>query len=107
MNKNLQITHEDLTMIGCYIIVPAQEKAYLERLNDEYAQRVGEAVANMMASEMMTDFDDIPEEEIWEYLEENAGVIIEITKIIREEFLEEVSERCRKTFMGGYNDDQD
>lgn len=99
MTMNDGIVHNDLMNLGIFFLEKAEERAFLKRVNDEFAYLVGlEALNQINENDNRTG--GIALEDIWRFLEKDQEKCKKIVKTVRARILLTLKER-RKFLLGG------
>lgn len=98
---NYRIVHSDLINLGIVFLEQSEERAFLNRVNDEFAYLVGIEALNW-AKENNNESEDLTMKGVWKLFEKDMEKCSEIVETVRTRIMLNLIER-RKQLLGGNN----
>lgn len=95
------ITHSDITEIGYYFLDREQEKLFLESINDELAERIGEDLLLRLSSDNRAIAFALPFDEIYDFFERNIPNMQSTVSQIKVDYLAELKEKRKQILTLG------
>ena len=98
MTVNDRITHCDLINLGIVFLEQSEERAFLKRVNDEFAYLVGVEVLNWIKGN--NELGNVSLEDVWKLFEKDQEKCSEIIETLRTRIFLDLKE-YRKRLLGG------
>lgn len=95
------IKHKDLIDLGCLFIDKDEEQIYLNKLNEEFAIRVGKIISSKLTEDEFAELLNLPPEAVCLYVEKNIPGSKKAVIKIRKDLLETVKTNRKEILLLG------
>ena len=101
MKHNYYITHMDISRLGYYFLDAKQKKLFLNAINNELAERIGEKLMLRLPLDKRKLAESIPSEEIYDFFDRSIPDLYTAVAEIKAGYLSELEEKRKQILISG------